>query len=189
MRHIGSLRGMTVNHRMKEFKSTPSAKLTLDQFLDHNHENNYKKLGCYRNQLSNDQLLLSAALRKKPALPKWAPPSNLKKMTGMKWNKVSVKFAEKRLLKLQQSQPRESKLQDTFGMVKCVDDNIGKLLAYLKTSGLEEDTIVVFTSDHGDSMGEHLRHNKLTPYDTSAGVPFVIRYPAKIAPGKVVRSA
>lgn len=131
----------------------------------------------------------AAALRKEPALPNWSPVSNMKKMTGMKWNKVSVKFAEKRLEKLKQSKPRESKLEDTFGMIKCVDYNIGKLLASLTNSGLDEDTIVVFTSDHGDSMGEHLRHNKLTPYDTSAGVPFIIRYPAKIAPGKVVRSA
>ena len=131
----------------------------------------------------------AVALRKEPAVPNWAPPSNLGKFIGLKWNRVSVNVAEKRLNLLQENQPRQFKLSDTFGMVKCVDDNMGKLMTYLKDAGIEDDTILIFTSDHGDSMGEHLRHNKLTPYDTSAGVPFVIRYPRKIAAGKVIRSA
>ena len=38
-------------------------------------------------------------------------------------------------------------------------------------------------------MGEHLRHNKLTPYDTSAGIPMLIRYPGRIAAGKVIDTA
>ncbi|AQQ09936.1 Choline-sulfatase [Sedimentisphaera cyanobacteriorum] len=80
-------------------------------------------------------------------------------------------------------------LAEYFGMVKCIDDNVGKILAYLKRTGLEENTIVVFTSDHGDLMGEHNRHNKGLPYETSARIPFVIKYPGKIKPGKIVRKA
>jgi arylsulfatase A-like enzyme len=76
-----------------------------------------------------------------------------------------------------------------FGMVKCIDDNVGKLLEYLKKSGREENTLVVFTSDHGDLMGEHRRHNKGLPYETSAGVAFIMRYPGEIRPGKVINKA
>jgi arylsulfatase A-like enzyme len=76
-----------------------------------------------------------------------------------------------------------------FGMVKCIDDNVGKILHYLKSRGLDQNTIVVFTSDHGDLMGEHKKHNKGLPYETSACIPFIIRYPGKIPPGKVVHTA
>ena len=76
-----------------------------------------------------------------------------------------------------------------FGMVKCIDDNVGKILEYLKSQGLEKNTIVVFTSDHGDLMGEHKKDNKGLPYETSACIPFIIRYPGKILPGKVIDTA
>ena len=76
-----------------------------------------------------------------------------------------------------------------FGMVKCVDDNVDKILRALQAQGLLDRTIVIFTSDHGDLCGEHGRHNKGVPYETSARIPFVIRYPARIAAGTVVRQA
>lgn len=75
-----------------------------------------------------------------------------------------------------------------FGMVQCIDDNVGKLLNCLRDNSLEEDTIVVFTSDHGDLMGEHRRHNKGLPYETSACVAFLLKYPKAVASKKVIRS-
>jgi uncharacterized sulfatase len=83
----------------------------------------------------------------------------------------------------------QDQMQRYFGMVKCIDDNVGRLLGYLKKEGLENNTIVVFTSDHGDLMGEHNRHNKGLPYETSAKIPFIIRYPGKIPAGKVIHTA
>jgi len=76
-----------------------------------------------------------------------------------------------------------------FGMVKCVDDNVGKILKALTAAGVLEKTIVIFTSDHGDLCGEHGRHNKGVPYETSARIPFVIRYPGTIRPGTLVHEA
>ncbi len=76
-----------------------------------------------------------------------------------------------------------------FGMVKCIDDNVGKLLKTLDTLGLAENTIVVFTADHGDLCFEHARHNKGVPLETSAKIPFVMRAPGKIQPGTVSREA
>jgi len=86
----------------------------------------------------------------------------------------------------------EGKFQDMaqyFGMVKCIDDNVGKIVATLKDEGLLDNTIVVFTSDHGDLRGEHHRQNKGVPFEGSAKIPFVIRYPGKIKAGKVIDEA
>ncbi len=76
-----------------------------------------------------------------------------------------------------------------LGMVKCIDDNVGKILAALRAAGVLKDTIVVFTADHGDLYGEHGRHNKGVPYEGSARIPFVLHYPGKVAGGTVVRQA
>ena len=51
-----------------------------------------------------------------------------------------------------------------FGMVKCIDDNVGRMLAHLDQTGKLDQTVVVFTSDHGDLCGEHGRLNKGNPY-------------------------
>lgn len=86
-------------------------------------------------------------------------------------------------------QYNQKMMQTYFGMVKCIDDNVGRILNYLKEEGLEENTIIVFTSDHGDLMGEHKRHNKGNPLEGSARIPFVLRYPDKVKAGKVIRKA
>lgn len=83
----------------------------------------------------------------------------------------------------------QDNLRKYFGMVKCIDDNVGLILKYLKDNNLEKNTIVVFTSDHGDMMAEHRKYNKGVPYEGSARVPFLIRYPEKIAAGKVISKA
>ncbi|QXD25886.1 sulfatase-like hydrolase/transferase [Opitutia bacterium ISCC 51] len=75
-----------------------------------------------------------------------------------------------------------------FGMIECIDDNIGRLIAELDKLGLEDDTIVVLTSDHGDLMGEHRRHNKGVPFEGSAKVPFLVKSPKQVKAGKVIHS-
>ncbi|MCA9130516.1 MAG: sulfatase [Planctomycetales bacterium] len=76
-----------------------------------------------------------------------------------------------------------------FGMVKCIDDNVGRILDKLKELNLLENTTIVFTSDHGDLCGEHHRDNKGNPYEASARVPFMIASPGKIQPGTVLNQA
>ncbi len=76
-----------------------------------------------------------------------------------------------------------------FGMIKCIDDNIGRIINSLRENNLLDKTIVIFTSDHGDLRAEHHRHNKGNPFETSAKVPFIIYYPTKIPAGTVVGNA
>lgn len=73
-----------------------------------------------------------------------------------------------------------------YGMVKCIDDNVGRIIAKLKKEGLLENTIVLFSSDHGDLMGEHHRVNKGVPFEGSAKIPFVVYHEKSIKAGTVV---
>lgn len=82
----------------------------------------------------------------------------------------------------------QAQMAAIFGMVECIDDNMGKLSRELKRLNLEENTIVVFTSDHGDLMGEHRRHNKGVPYEASAKAAFLLKYPEQVGAGKVIHS-
>ena len=76
-----------------------------------------------------------------------------------------------------------------FGMVKCLDDNIGKILNPLRAAGVLEKTFIAFTSDHGDMCGEHGRHNKGIPLEASARVPFLLYAPGVVKPGTQVKAA
>lgn len=73
-----------------------------------------------------------------------------------------------------------------WGMVKCIDDNVGKILDTLRAADLIDSTIVIFTSDHGDLLGEHARDNKGVPLEGSARIPFIMYCPGKVRPGVVV---
>jgi arylsulfatase A-like enzyme len=64
-------------------------------------------------------------------------------------------------------------------MISEVDHHVGRLLARLEATGQARDTVVVFTSDHGDWLGEHLRHGKGYPAsDQVSRVPLLLRLPA-----------
>ena len=76
-----------------------------------------------------------------------------------------------------------------YGMVKCIDYNMKKLLGSVKQLGIEDDTVVVFTSDHGDLLMEHGKLNKGRPYEMSAKVPFIVRYPGVVPAGKIIETA
>ncbi|HIF30253.1 MAG TPA: DUF229 domain-containing protein [Planctomycetaceae bacterium] len=76
-----------------------------------------------------------------------------------------------------------------YGMVKCIDDNVGRILNALREEKILDQTIIVFTSDHGDLCGEHGRLNKGVPYEGSARIPFLIHCPGKIKAGTVTDEA
>lgn len=87
------------------------------------------------------------------------------------------------------SKVNQNAMAQYFGMVKCIDDNVGRILSYLKEKNLEENTIVIFTSDHGDLLYEHQKLNKGNPYEMSARVPFVMRYPKKVHAKRTIEKA
>jgi len=59
-------------------------------------------------------------------------------------------------------------------LIEMVDGHIAELLRALREAGLEENTVVVFTSDHGDGMGAHQWNQKIVLYEESVRVPFIV---------------
>ncbi len=71
-------------------------------------------------------------------------------------------------------------IKNQLAMVTGVDEQFGRILAGLKKYGYEDNTIVVFTSDHGDNLGKHGKISKTNPYEEAFNIPFLIRWPGQI---------
>src|SRR5258707_14404263 len=72
--------------------------------------------------------------------------------------------------------------QRYLGLVTLVDQSIGAILGCLERCGITEHTIVVHTSDHGDSLGAHHLFGKETMFEEAARVPWLIRLPGQTRP-------
>ena len=77
-------------------------------------------------------------------------------------------------------------LPDYYGMVESLDVEFKRILEALDRAGVAEDTIVCYSSDHGDMLGSHGYRAKRWPHEASARVPLLIRYPRAIRPGQVI---
>ena len=71
-----------------------------------------------------------------------------------------------------------------FAAVTGIDEQFGRLLSCLDEEGLAADTVVIFTSDHGEMMGSHGRIGKGVWYEEAVRIPFLLRWPAQVAPGQ-----
>ena len=77
----------------------------------------------------------------------------------------------------------------TYGSITMIDDTVGRILATLDELGLRDDTVVIFTSDHGDFMGDHqLMFKGPMHYDGLIRVPFIWSDPARDDRGRVVEA-
>jgi arylsulfatase A-like enzyme len=74
-------------------------------------------------------------------------------------------------------------MQDYLATISSVDDNVGRVLDYLKDNDLEDSTMVIYTSDQGFYLGEHGWFDKRFIYNESFKTPLLIRWPNKIVPG------
>ena len=74
-------------------------------------------------------------------------------------------------------------MQDYLACVQSIDDNVGRLLDFLKENGLERDTIVVYTSDQGFFLGDHGLYDKRFMYEESLRMPLLVRWPAAVRAG------
>ncbi|KGJ03079.1 Arylsulfatase A [Paracoccus halophilus] len=68
-----------------------------------------------------------------------------------------------------------------MGLIKQIDDNIGRLLDYLRKSGQAQRTMIVFTSDHGDYLGDHWLGEKDMFHDCAVRVPLIVMDPSPAA--------
>lgn len=77
-------------------------------------------------------------------------------------------------------------ISDYYGLVKEVDDWVGKILDKLDELQLTDNTLIIFTADHGEMLGAHGLREKNVFYEESAHVPLLIRFPNGIKPNTVV---
>ncbi len=68
-----------------------------------------------------------------------------------------------------------------MGLIKQVDDQLGRLFDVLESSGRWDDTLIVFTSDHGDFLGDHFLGEKEFLLEQAVGVPLIVRDPRAAA--------
>ena len=74
-------------------------------------------------------------------------------------------------------------LKDYLRCIKSIDDEVGRLIAYLEKEGLMDNTLIVYTSDQGFYMGEHGWFDKRFMYEESFRTPLIMRYPKAIKAG------
>lgn len=73
-------------------------------------------------------------------------------------------------------------IRDYYACITGVDENVGRIVDALKQNGLFDNTVVVFTSDHGDVMGVHEHIGKNIYYEEAMRIPMIISWPRKIQP-------
>jgi choline-sulfatase len=75
-----------------------------------------------------------------------------------------------------------------LGNISFVDECIGQILNALKEASLEKNTIVIYTSDHGEMLGNHGLFQKFCMFEEAVRVPLIVSYPKKIPRGKVTKA-
>lgn len=78
------------------------------------------------------------------------------------------------------------RIRNYFGALKGVDENVGRVLRTLDSLGLDNNTVVIFSSDNGFFFGEHGLGDKRAAYEESIRVPLLVRYPARFSKGKKI---
>ncbi|MDB6037635.1 MAG: arylsulfatase family protein, partial [Verrucomicrobiales bacterium] len=124
---------------------------------------------------------------------KLEPPSDLKGSARNQWLNQKPKEVEividgtKRELRGEELNKWKYQryMQDYLACIQSVDDNVGRLLDWLDTNGLRENTIVIYTSDQGFFLGDHGLFDKRFMYEPSIKMPFLVRWPGVIKPGSV----
>lgn len=110
----------------------------------------------------------------------WGPPHGPYHTAPQQYKDL---FRDKELT-LRPNVPREyaAKARETlagyYAHIAALDDYIGKIVRTLDEAGLRNNTILVFTSDHGDMLSSQGERKKQRPWDESIMVPFLVRYPA-----------
>ena len=75
-------------------------------------------------------------------------------------------------------------LHGYYAHTAALDDCLGRIRTALSDTGLTDDTILAFSSDHGDMLGSHRMGSKQCPFEESIRIPFVVEYPYAVPKGK-----
>jgi len=109
-----------------------------------------------------------------PFDPSYTPAGYLERVVQTPWWSPNVPT---------ENPSSDEELRCYLAMIQNADDNLGRLLDYLESSGLAWNTIVVFTSDHGEMLGSHGRVQKMVPYAEAINIPLIMRWPRGLRAG------
>ncbi len=122
---------------------------------------------------------------------KLTPPDSLKGKKLQKWIDYGIKRNEL-VIPVEGMSKEEARkwkyqryMKDYLATIRSVDDNIGRVLAYLDEKGMADNTIVIYTSDQGFFLGDHGWFDKRFMYEQSLRMPFIIRYPKALKRGEI----
>lgn len=137
----------------------------------HKYENLYDKMripepGTFWDDYAHRAGPARAARMRIEDMPDFNPPADLTGRQRKQWNYQRF-------------------MEHFLGTLRSQDDNIGRLLEYLDKNGLAENTIVVYTCDHGFFLGDHGWFDKRFMYEQATRVPWMIRCPGVGAKGSV----
>jgi len=121
---------------------------------------------------------------------KLVPPRNLNKEQLKQWNAAygpkNKKFREANLKGKDLVRWKYQRyIKDYLRSVASVDDNVGRVLDYLEQAGLDENTVVIYSSDQGFYLGDHGWFDKRFMYEESLRMPLMVRWPGVVKPGSV----
>jgi arylsulfatase len=74
--------------------------------------------------------------------------------------------------------------QGYYGSISFIDEQVGRIFEVLEKRGLFDDTLIIFTADHGDMTGDHHMWRKSYAYEASARIPMLMRWPTGLASGE-----
>jgi uncharacterized sulfatase len=139
------------------------------------------KGGKYRNRKKPFALVVSM---NPPHMPYNQVPEKYVRMYDSKEAEIARLFSEPSVPDTRDQWGRyyRKNIKNQLAMVTGVDEQFGRILEALKRAGLEKNTIVVFTSDHGDCLGKHEKISKSNPYEESIHIPLIVRWPGRIEP-------
>ena len=68
-----------------------------------------------------------------------------------------------------------------YANITFIDDQVGQIIQTLKDKGMYDNALICFTADHGDMLGDHYHWRKTYPYEGSAHIPYIVKWPAGIS--------
>jgi arylsulfatase A-like enzyme len=119
------------------------------------------------------------------AVLSWGPPHNPYETAPAEW-RARYRPADVQLppnVPATEADRARERLAGYYAHCSALDDAMGRLLRSLEEIGVADNTIVLFTSDHGDMVGSHGFYDKQCPWDESIRVPFLLRAPGRLRPG------
>ncbi len=136
---------------------------------------NQPKFGSLATRGANDELL--------PYIGTSIGSRNLRRNYANFFGRNSTEFARLTTAEQRTRWAYNEYLKRYLRCVKGIDDSLATFFDYLRTSGLLDNTIIIYTSDQGMMLGEHDYQDKRWMYEESQRMPFIIRYPQGVKPG------